>query len=119
VLRISIEVGGELARAKRPHRLPVVLTATEATAVLEQMIRVTRLMASLLYGSGLRLNECTHLRAKDVDFERLEITVRDGRGRRDRMTMLPQSLRRRASRHTDKLGEQEIRIQLTVCAHEG
>jgi integron integrase len=81
-----------LVRAKRPVHLPVVLTPGEAAAVLRKMTGVTRLMGSLLYGSGLRLLECCRLRVKDIDFERRAITVRDGKGRKDRMTVLPAGL---------------------------
>jgi integron integrase len=82
-----------VARAKRPIRLPVVLTRQEVESILERLTGVPWLMASLLYGAGLRLMECARLRVKDIDFERNEITVRDGKGRKDRVTLLPQSLR--------------------------
>lgn len=73
-------------------RLPSVLTREEVTRVLAQMRGPTRLMASLLYGSGLRLMECCRLRVKDLDLTLGEITVREGKGRKDRVTMLPRSL---------------------------
>jgi len=79
-------------RAKRPARLPVVLTATEARAVLAHLEGRHRLMAHLLYGAGLRLMECVRLRVKDLDFEYRQITVRDGKGQKDRLTLLPDSL---------------------------
>jgi len=82
----------DLVRARKPRRLPVVLTASEVGAVLERLEGTIRLIASLLYGSGLRLLECLQLRVKDVDFERLEIRVRDGKGRKDRVTPLPRTL---------------------------
>jgi integron integrase len=75
-------------RAKRPIRLPLVLAREEVHAVLKQLRGVPWLMCSLMYGSGLRLLECCRLRVKDVDFQRAEITVRDGKGRKDRRTML-------------------------------
>ena len=78
-----------IRRAKRPERLPTVLTRDEVAAVLAQMSGVTWLMAGLLYGSGLRLMECVRLRVQDVDFSRREITVRQGKGGKDRRTMLP------------------------------
>ncbi len=81
-----------VVRAKRPARLPVVLSREEVAAVLRELHGVPRLMASLLYGSGLRLLECCRLRLKDVDFDRGEITVRDGKGQKDRVTMLPARL---------------------------
>lgn len=76
-------------RAKRPKRLPVVLSRDEVMRLLDEMEGVNWLMASLLYGAGLRLMECLRLRVKDVDFARREITVRQGKGGKDRRTMLP------------------------------
>lgn len=78
-----------IQRAKRPERLPVVLSREEVAALLAEMDGVTWLMASLLYGAGLRLMECVRLRVQDVDFVRREITVRQGKGGKDRRTMLP------------------------------
>ena len=92
VLAVPLARLGDFTRAKRPHRVPNVLTPGEVAAVLNQMSGVPALMASLLYGAGLRLLECAHLRAKDLDFERLELVVRDGKGRRDRLTMLPEGM---------------------------
>ena len=82
----------DVVRAKRPARLPVVLTREEVRTVLLQMHGVPRLMAMLLYGAGLRLLECAHLRVKDVDFARNQLVVRSGKGDKDRVTMLPVSL---------------------------
>ncbi len=82
----------EVVRVKRPARLPVVLTQSEVAEVLERMQGVHGLMARLLYGTGMRLMEVVRLRVKDVDFERLEIVVRDGKGGKDRVTMLPRKL---------------------------
>jgi integron integrase len=79
-------------RAKRPQRLPVVLTRDEVQAVLAQMTGTYRLMADLLYGSGLRLMECVRMRVKDIDFSYHQIVVRDGKGEKDRVTILPKSL---------------------------
>ncbi len=76
-------------RAKRPKRLPVVLSRDEVARLLAELNGVNWLMASLLYGAGLRLMECIRLRVKDVDFARREITVRQGKGGKDRRTMLP------------------------------
>ena len=92
VLGITIAAPTDHLQARRPTRLPSVLTRDEVTRVLEQMRGPTRLMASLLYGSGLRLMECCRLRVKDLDLTRGEITVREGKGQKDRMTMLPRSL---------------------------
>jgi integron integrase len=81
-----------IVRAKEPGRLPVVLTPAEVRLVLARLRGVPRLVASLLYGSGLRLLEALTLRVKDVDFGRREICVRRGKGAKDRVTMLPASL---------------------------
>ncbi|MGH8678002.1 MAG: integron integrase, partial [Burkholderiales bacterium] len=81
-----------VTRAKQPQRVPTVLTVDEVHRVLSRLDGRDWLMASLLYGSGLRLMECLRLRVKDVDFARHEITVRDGKGRKDRRTVLPASL---------------------------
>ena len=91
---LGIDVGwlDDLVRAQRPHRLPIVLTREEVRALLAQLGGVHRLMASLLYGAGLRLLECAQLRIKDIDFPRLEVRVRDGKGRKDRVTVLPRQL---------------------------
>ncbi|MBL1264383.1 integron integrase [Candidatus Methylomicrobium oryzae] len=92
VLLIDLPWLDNIVRAKQPQRLPSVLTRTEVSAVLARMSGVYGLMANLLYGTGMRLMECVRLRVKDVDFERGEIMVRDGKGGKDRVTMLPQSL---------------------------
>ncbi len=91
---IDREVGdlGKVIRARRPKRLPVVMTREEVKAVLGQIIGDKWLMASLMYGAGLRLMECLRLRIQDIDFARKEILARDGKGAKDRITMLPQSL---------------------------
>jgi integron integrase len=81
----------DLERAKRPARVPTVLTQGEVQRVLGAMRGTKWLMASLLYGAGLRLTECLKLRVKDVDFEYRQILVRDGKGAKDRVTMLPVS----------------------------
>ncbi|MEJ5312271.1 MAG: integron integrase [Anaerolineae bacterium] len=79
-------------RAQKPKRLPTVLTRAEVQKVLAQLTGEHLLMARLLYGSGLRLMECLRLRVKDVDFELRQITVREGKGDQDRVTMLPQAI---------------------------
>ena len=99
VLELDLPWLGEVVRAKTPKRLPVVLTRQEVKSVLANMTGVYRLMASLLYGSGMRLMECVRLRVKDLDFERGEILVRDGKGAKDRVTMLPQSTRDELALH--------------------
>jgi integron integrase len=99
VLNRPLDGLSHVVRAKRPVRLPVVLTRAEVSAVVVRMSGVCALMAGLMYGSGLRLLECCTLRVKDLDFERLEILVRDGKGRRDRRTMLPRALVRQLTEH--------------------
>jgi integron integrase len=89
----GVELGGlgDVVRARRSDRLPVVMTRDEVSQVLGEMEGQYRLMASLLYGGGLRLGECLKLRVADLEFERGEITVRNGKGGKDRVTMLPKS----------------------------
>jgi integron integrase len=92
VLKQELPWIGDIEHAKRPAKLPVVFTPAEARSVLHKMQGTARLMGQLLYGCGLSLNECTRLRVKDVDFGYLQITIRDAKGGRDRVTMLPVSL---------------------------
>jgi integron integrase len=99
VLKQDIGWLDEVVRAKQPHRVPVVLTQDEVAAVLRHLSGTTLIMATLLYGSGLRLMECLRLRVKDVDFFYNQIVVRDGKGRRDRVTMLPQNIKMPLQRH--------------------
>lgn len=92
VLRQEFPELGEMPRARKPRRLPTVFAPEEVHAVRAQLTGTHRLMASLLYGSGLRLMECVRLRVKDVDFAYRQVIVRDGKGTQDRVTMLPQVL---------------------------
>ena len=80
----------DFVRAKRPRRLPVVLTREEVEMLLDELSGVKQLMAGLLYGSGLRLMECLRLRVQDIDFKMHQIMVRDGKGQKDRVTILPE-----------------------------
>ena len=98
---IGREVGklGNLIRARKPKRLPVVMNREEVKTVLSQLVEDKRLMAGLMYGTGLRLIECLRLRVQEIDFERKEITVRDGKGAKDRVTMLPESLKSPLQQH--------------------
>src|SRR5215471_2133384 len=89
VLKEKLPWIDDIARVKRPPKLPVVFTQAEARAVLSRMHGTPRLMAHLLYGSGLRVMECVRLRVKDVDLGYLQITLRGGKGGRDRRTMVP------------------------------
>jgi integron integrase len=103
VLRLPLAFPDGVVRAKRPRRLPVVLSPQEVRAVLTQLTGVPRLVASLLYGSGLRLMECLQLRVKDLAFDRGEITVRGGKGAKDRVTMLPRSVAAGLRAHLDRV----------------
>ncbi len=95
-----------VVRARRPKRLPVVLTPEEVGAVLAHLRGVPRLVCTILYGSGLRLLEGLQLRVKDLDFGRGEITVRDGKGRKDRLTMLPNAVHEPLDEHLRHVREQ-------------
>lgn len=92
VLHVELDTHIHALRAKRAGHLPTVLSKDEAARVLGSMQGLHQLMASLLYGSGLRLMECLRLRVKDIDFEQSQIVVREGKGEKDRLTMLPASL---------------------------
>ena len=95
-----------LVRAPQRPRLPVVLSKSEVGAVLAELHGTVGLIAGLLYGSGLRLLECLHLRVKDIDFDRHAVTVRSGKGDRDRQTLLPAPLRKALLRHRDEIDRQ-------------
>jgi len=92
---------GEFQKSKRPRFVPVVLTRAEISRLLAAMHGDTALMASLLYGSGLRLQELITLRVKDIDMERRQITVREGKGRKDRLTVLPERYRESVDHHLE------------------
>ena len=91
-LGIELPWMDDIVRAKRPTRVPIVLTRAEVTRVLSCMSSKHWLMASILYGGGLRLIECLRLRIQDLDFEYLQVTVRGGKGNKDRLTVLPECL---------------------------
>lgn len=95
-----------VVRAKRPQRLPVVLTKDEVKNVIDRMTGVPRLMAILLYGGGLRLMECCRLRVKDIDFYQNEILVRAGKGNKDRHTTLPSTVREPLIEHLRTVNSQ-------------
>ncbi|RPJ38186.1 MAG: integron integrase [Planctomycetaceae bacterium] len=92
VLNRPLDLSIDAVRAKKPKRLPTVLTKEETLMVIARLSGTQRLMAKLLYGGGLRLMECLRLRVKDLDFTPRQIIVRDGKGMEDRVTMLPESL---------------------------
>jgi integron integrase len=99
VLRQDVGALDLVPRARMPAKVPVVLTPSEVRQVLCQLTGVPQLVATVLYGAGLRLQECLALRIKDLDFERSEITVRRGKGQKDRRVMLPDAVRLRLERH--------------------
>jgi integrase len=106
VLGLQLEWLVDVVRAKRPLRLPVVFSRDEVARLLGNLEGTTRLVASLLYGSGLRLMEGLSLRVQDVDFERRQLLVRDGKGHKDRVTMLPGGLIEPLRRHLVVVTEQ-------------
>ncbi|MFI5399101.1 MAG: integron integrase [Candidatus Binatia bacterium] len=95
----------DVVRARRPERLPTVLTRPEVEALLGGLGGVNWIMATLLYGAGLRLMECLGLRVKDIDFTRNEILVREGKGNKDRVTMLPSAVIPRLRLHLERVGK--------------
>jgi integron integrase len=92
VLRLQLPWLADVVRAKRPERLPVVLTRAEIRSVLARLNGTTWLIASMLYGSGMRITECLQLRVKDADPARRELVIRDAKGQKDRVTVLPETL---------------------------
>lgn len=94
---------GDFTRAKRPRRLPVVLTRGEVARLLEQLDGMPHLMTALLYGTGMRLMECVRLRVQDVDFQYHQIVVRDGKGQKDRAVPLPKRLEQALTEHLEKV----------------
>jgi integron integrase len=102
----------QVQKAKKPAKLPVVFTKEEVRQVLSRLDGTKWLMASLLYGSGLRLMECLRLRVMDIDFEVNQLIVRDGKGGKDRITMLPTLLKEPLKQHLSRveaLHEQDLR----------
>jgi integron integrase len=99
----------DIVRAKRPQRLPVVLTRDEVRALIRTLHGVPRLMACLLYGAGLRVLECCRLRVQDVDFGGNALVVRGAKGDKDRMTVLPSAIKQELARHLDGIREQHAR----------
>lgn len=106
VLAVDLPWLNEFERPKKTARLPTVLSIGEVQALLSQMMGTPQLVARLLYGTGMRLLECLRLRVKDVDFPRNLILVRDGKGAKDRVTMLPQALREPLRLHLNVILEQ-------------
>jgi integron integrase len=92
VLKITLPWLNDVQRAKKPQRLPTVLTRREVAALLAQLERTNWLMAALIYGGGLRLLECLRLRVKDIDFHYKQVLIRDAKGQKDRVTVLAANL---------------------------
>jgi len=103
VLHQSLDDKISAVRAKKPRRLPTVMTNAEAMSVLNALSGIHQLMAKLLYGFGLRLMECIRLRVKDVDFGMNQIMVRDGKGKKDRVTVLPGSANPELKEHLKRV----------------
>ncbi|MDQ5843799.1 MAG: integron integrase [Acidobacteriota bacterium] len=103
VLKKDLPYVAHIERAQRKGKLPVVLTRDEVGAVLRKLTGTHQLIASLLYGSGMRLMECLRLRVKDVDMGYNQIVVRDGKGEKDRITLLPARVKRTLIRHLQKV----------------
>jgi integron integrase len=106
VLEVDLPWLDGIVRAKRPARLPVVLTRDEVRAVLQRLHGAPRLMACLLYGAGLRVLECCRLRVQDIDFAANQVVVRGGKGDKDRVTMLPAIVKGALARHLDAVRAQ-------------
>ena len=98
---LGIEIGAvpSVVRARTPERLPVVLSREEIAAILKQLTGTMQLIVMLLYGTGVRIEECVDRRVKDLDFDRHQVIVRQGKGRKDRVTMLPSAAREVLTRH--------------------
>lgn len=103
VLNLPLEDSEALARAKRPVRLPVVLTRDEVRRLISEMDGTPQLVVMLLYGTGMRVLECLQLRVKDVDFDGKQILIRAGKGNKDRVTMLPSASESRLREHLEEV----------------
>ena len=101
VLNVDLGDFGHMERAEKPQKLPTVMSRKEVNQVLSSMSGVNQLMGKLLYGCGLRLMECVRLRVKDIDFEQNHVIVRDGKGIKDRSTILPEQLKPVLSEHLE------------------
>jgi site-specific recombinase XerD len=109
VLRIEVGAIDQVPRAKLPHRVPVVLSREEVGRIFQHIQGTMWMVAALLYGAGLRLQECLELRVKDLDFDRHEIVVRRGKGQKDRRTMLPVGIEERLRGHLREVRRQHDR----------
>ena len=109
VIRIEIGAIEQVPRAQMPHRLPVVLSLEEVESILTHVQGTMWIVVALLYGAGLRLQECLELRAKDLDFDQHQIVVRRGKGQKDRVTMLPVGIEERLKKHLQDVKRQHER----------
>jgi len=122
VLHLTLEGLGDRVRARRPARLPLVLTRGEVRRLLTALEGTYQLMARLLYGTGMRLMECLRLRVKDMEFERNQIVIHQGKGAKDRMAVLPESLKGPLEVHLEKvrlLYQRDLADGLTVMLPGG
>lgn len=103
VLKKDLPYVSNIERARKPKRLPVVFTRDEVKRILDQLEGTHWLVAGLLYGSGLRLMECLRLRVKDLDFTAGQVLIRDGKGEKDRVTMLSETVKGRLMRHLERV----------------
>lgn len=103
VLRQELAALGRVPRARTPERVPVVMSVEEVRRVLGELDGVMWVIAALLYGAGLRLQECLELRVKDVDFDRREVVIRRGKGQKDRRVMLPELVREPLLAHLERV----------------
>jgi integron integrase len=117
VLEANLGPLENLVRAKRPKTLPVVMNVREVASLLAQLEGTPRLMAMLLYGAGLRLLECANLRIKDVDFDACQVIVRSGKGRKDRITLLPDTIRESLTIHIESVYAQHQRDLRSGAGH--
>lgn len=103
VLGIPLQKFENFKRAQKPKKLPIVLSQQEARRILERMEGTARLMAELLYGAGLRVSECLRLRCLDIDFDYNQIQVRSGKGKKDRITIMPQASKNKLRQQMEKV----------------
>ena len=103
VLRIEVGQIEHVPRARTPIRVPVVLSRAEVRRVMEHLTGTMWMIVVLLYGAGLRIQDCLELRVKDIDFDRNQIVVRRGKGQKDRVTMLPLAVREQLQAHLRKV----------------
>jgi integrase len=103
VLGIELPWLKDVTRAKKPEKVPIVLSTREVRNVFANLDGIYWIMGNILYGAGLRLMECIRLRVKDIDFDYQQITVRDGKGQKDRVTMLPETIETPLRRQMEKV----------------